>query len=118
MTDEEKRMMLLEERYATVRSLVRDAYEKCQIAAQTRQWNADNIKRLENKRNIFNKKKTDQTIDEILVADEDLETMMAKIRDYLEVLEEELESLERVLGKKAEDYYGRDDEWWVRWKSP
>lgn len=114
MTDKEKQKMLLEERYATVRVQVRDAYEKCQIMLLHKQENETSLKQLENKKHFFNKKKVQKSIDEIIEDNQDNETKIAEIKEYLQGLSDEMTSLEKQLGDRAEIYYGRDPEWWVR----
>lgn len=114
MTDEEKRKMLLEERYATIRVQVRDAYEKCMYMWNCKQTNDESIKLLESKKTRFNKKKVQRSIDEIVLENSNLEIKVAELRDYLEPLAEEMEQLEAELGEKAKVYYGRDEGWWIR----
>ena len=114
MTDEEKQRMLLEERYATVRVQVRDAYDKCRFMQISRASNDNSIKLLEDKKHFFNRKKIQKNIDEILLENDNIDTMLEEIREYLEPLAKEMEELEAELGDRASIYYGRDDEWWIR----
>ena len=114
LSDEEKSTMLLEERYATVRSQVRDAYEKCRCMFISVNSNKNEVKRLETSKNFFNKRKVQKNIDDILKQTDDMNQMLADLREYLKPLEREMRELESKLGDRAKYLYGRDDHWWVR----
>ena len=114
VSEEQKQKWLLEERYAAVRTEVRDAYEKCMIAARMLQYNSNEIKKLEDKRNMFTAKKIDKSIDEILSSNQDLDITISELRECLSKLSAEMEDLEKKLGLRAECLYGRDPGWWIR----
>ena len=113
MTDEQKEMILAEERYATIRVEVRDAYDKCRYMMTLKQSNDSTIKSLEDKKNWLTKKKIQKSIDEIVAENTDIETKMNDLREYLKPLAEEMKVLEEKLGYKAEEYYGNEDGWWM-----
>ena len=114
MTEEEKRRMLLEERYATVRVQVRQAYDKCRFMQAYKRTNDNSIKLLESKKNRFNHKKVQRSIDEILEDNVNVDVMIKELKEYLKPLAEEMEQLEAELGTKADLYYGREEGWWKR----
>ena len=114
MTDAERQKFLLQERYVTVRSLVRDAYEKCQTMKMSIDKNDVSIKKLEDKKTIFNKRKIQKSIDKILEENSTIEVKRAELIEFLRPYAEELDKLEEQLGEDADKHYSREDNWWIR----
>ncbi len=113
MTEEDKKLMLLQEEYADVRTQVRDAYEQCQ--AINLQIQLDNVRLAKIRAGIFLTDNADHPIaaEKFISRIQENEQLLATIKNSLPYLSKKMEELEDKLGDKNE-LWGRDDKWWIR----
>lgn len=114
MDEQTRQQMLTEERYATVRSQVRDIYDEYRGMLCQKNSNNAKIKELENKQNMFNKNRIQKNIDAMQYENQNLDDDIAHLKDRLQPLADEMAELEEKLGTRAEYLYGKDPEWWIR----
>lgn len=114
MTDQEKEQMLLEERYATIRSQVRDDYISYNVWKRERANNSQYIEELSHKKNIFNFISINKQIKEALKWNEELDRKIQEIEDKLQPYDDEMKEIESKLGSRLEALYGREQGWWIK----
>lgn len=115
MTEQEKSEMLLEERYATLRSKVRDIYQECHIRSFAKKVNTDRLDVLRSKKTtFFNRKKVQLEIDSLEQENSDIDVFLGQLEDMLVPLASEMEDIEGKIGDRLCSLYGKDYNWWVR----
>lgn len=129
MTEEQKKQALLEERYAYLRSEVRQSYDVFRFATEQLTFNNNQIQKLEAeeenivaKKRWFNAGKTlaalDANLQEQSIRKErvtQLQIGMETLRNYVELLAEEINELAGIIGvERVEELYGTEGEWWKR----
>ena len=110
MTEEDKKLMLLQEEYCVIRTKVRDAYE--QYRAIVLQINMDRAC-LEDMQSDLIEDSAGESAEDIKIRISENEDLLKTIRDSLPYLSSEMDRIEEQLGEKNE-LYGRDDGWWIR----
>lgn len=129
MTEEQKKQALLEERYAYLRSEVRQSYDVFRFATEQLTFNNSQIEKLEaEEENIIAKKRwynigktftaLDTNLQEQSVRKErvtQLQISMEALRNYVELLAEEIDELAETIGvERVKEMYGTEGEWWKR----
>ena len=129
MTEEQKKRALLEERYAYLRSEVRQSYDVFRFATEQLTFNNSQIQKLEaEEENIVAKKRwfnvgkslaaLDVNLQEQSVRKErvtQLQIGMETLRNYVELLADEIDELAGIIGvERVKELYGTEGEWWKR----
>ena len=129
MTEEQKKQALLEERYAYLRSEVRQSYDVFRFATEQLTFNNSQVQKLEaEEENIIAKKRwynvgrtfaaLDANLQEQSVRKErvtQLQISMEAMKNYVELLAEEIDELAETIGvERVKEMYGTEGEWWKR----
>ena len=113
MTEEDKEKMLLEERYATLRTEVRDKNEEYRILQSERLECEAERTCLCVKRHWYSVF-TDRKIRKLSKKIDSLDDQLFELMKSLEPLSIELDEVEGKLGVRASELYGREGSWWIR----
>ena len=117
MTEQEQKIALLEERYATLRVEVRDKYENCQYLKQNiadSMYRIDVLKSAMQNVWFFKRFKMQKEINELCKSVELDQLALDIIESELKPISEEMEEIELQIQPRLELLYGKDQGWWIR----